>query len=233
MAENRSRQLAFDLPVRSSLGRRDFFVSSANAAAVAMIDRWPDWPASTLFLIGPPASGKSHLAHVWSGASGAALQAAGTLDIEHVPEALAANALALEDAPGADLDETAFFHLMNLARERRAFVLVTSEILPARWPVRLADLGSRLRASPVVELEPPDDALLKAVLAKHFADRQIAVDKALLSYLVSRMERSFDAARRLVAEIDRRALAEKAEVTRHFAARVLAEWSEPGLFGED
>jgi chromosomal replication initiation ATPase DnaA len=85
----------------------------------------------------------------------------------------------------------------------------------------------------VVELKPPDDALLRAVLAKHFADRQIALDKAVVSYLVSRMERSFDAARRLVAEIDRRALAEKAEVTRNFAARILAEWSEPGLFGED
>lgn len=233
MAGDRSRQLAFDLPIRSSLGRRDFFVSAANAAAVAMIDRWPDWPASTLFLVGPPGSGKSHLAHVWSGASGATLQPAAALRIEHVPEALAANALALEDAPGSGLDETAFFHLMNLARERRAFVLVTSETLPAQWPVKLADLRSRLRASPVVELKPPDDGLLGAVLAKHFADRQIALDTAVVSYLVSRMERSFDAARRLVAEIDRRALAEKAEVTRNFAARVLAEWNEPGLFSED
>ena len=233
MAGDRSRQLALELPIRSSLGRRDFFVSAANSEAVAMIDRWPDWPASILFLIGPPGSGKSHLAHVWSGASGAARQAAGSLEIKHVPVALGANALAFEDAPGPDLDETAFFHLMNLARERRASVLVTSELLPARWPVRLADLRSRLRASPVVELKPPDDALLGAVLAKHFADRQIALDKAVVAYLVSRMERSFEAARRLVGEIDRRALAEKAEVTRNFAARVLAEWSEPGLFGED
>lgn len=198
-----------------------------------MIDRWPDWPASTLFLIGPPGSGKSHLAHVWCGASGAALQSSGTLRIEHVPEALAANGLALEDAPGPDLDETAFFHLMNLARERRAFLLVTSQTLPARWPVNLADLKSRLRASPVVELKPPDDALLRAVLAKHFADRQIALDNAVVSFLVSRMERSFDAARRLVAEIDRRALAEKAEVTRSFAARILSERNEPGLFERD
>jgi len=232
-AQGRPRQLAFDLPVRSAVGRRDFFVSAANAAAVGMIDRWPDWPASTLFLVGLPGSGKSHLAHVWCGTSGAALLTAGTLRTETIPEALGANALALEDAPGPDLDETAFFHLMNHAREHRAYVLVTSQTLPALWPVNLADLKSRLRASPAVELKPPDDALLRAVLAKHFADRQIAVDNAVVSYLVPRMERSFDAARRLVAEIDRRALAEKAEVTRSFAARVLAEWSEPGLFEEE
>ena len=230
---SRPRQLAFDLPARTAVGRQDFFVSAANAAAVGMIDQWPDWPACTLFLVGPPASGKSHLAHVWCGASGASMLSAATLRTETVPEALRRGALALEDAPGRALDERAFFHLMNHAREHRAFVLVTSQTLPARWPVELADLKSRLRASPVAELKAPDDALLRAVLVKHFADRQIAVDEAVVSYLLSHMERSFDAARRLAAEIDARALAEKAEVTRVFVARVLAEWTEPGLFGEE
>jgi chromosomal replication initiation ATPase DnaA len=230
---DRPRQLAFDLPVRPAVGRQDFFVSVANAAAVNMIDRWPDWPAGTLFLVGPAGCGKSHLAHVWCGASGAELLSADRLRTETVPEALGAGALALEDAPGPALDERAFFHLMNHAREHRAFVLVTSQILPALWPVELADLNSRLRASPVAELKSPDDALLRAVLVKHFSDRQIAVDEAVVAYLMSRMERSFDAARRLVAEIDRRALADKAEVTRSFVARILAEWSEPGLFEED
>jgi chromosomal replication initiation ATPase DnaA len=229
----KTRQLAFDLPVRAAVGRQDFFVSEANAAAVGMVDRWPDWPASMLFLVGPPGSGKSHLAHVWCAVSGATRLAAAALRTEAVPEMLSGGALALEDAPGAALDERAFFHLMNHAREHRAFVLVTSQVLPALWPVALCDLKSRLRASPVVELKDPDDALLRAVLVKHFADRQIVVDEAVVSYLVSRMERSFDAARRLVSEIDQRALADKVDVTRSFVARVLAEWTEPGLFGDD
>ena len=229
----RARQLAFDLPARTDLGRQDFFVSTANAEAVGIIDRWPDWPAPTLFLVGPPGSGKSHLAHVWCSASGAGLVGPAALRTETVPEVLSQGALALEDAPGPDADERALFHLMNHAREHRCFVLVTSLSLPALWPVELPDLRSRLRASPVVELKAPDDALLRAVLVKHFADRQIAVDEPVVSYLLSRMDRSFDAARRLVAEIDRRALADKAEVTRAFVARVLGEWSEPGLFGED
>jgi chromosomal replication initiation ATPase DnaA len=224
------RQLVFDLPARAGLSRHDFFVSAANQAAVAMIERWPDWPAFTVFLIGPAGSGKSHLAHIWRGLSGAPLLAAEMLRTEIVPVALGAGALALEDGPGPALDERAFFHLMNHAREHRASVLVTSRHLPALWPVELADLRSRLRASPVVELMAPDDALLRGVLVKHFADRQIAVDEAVVTYLVSRMERSFEAAGRLVAEIDHRALAEKSEVTRSFVARVLGQWSEPGLF---
>lgn len=232
-APQRPQQLVFDLPVRAAVGRLDFFVSIANEAAVGLIDRWPDWPASTLFLVGPPGSGKSHLARVWCGASGAALLDAGELSTETVPEALAGRALALEDAPGEGLDERAFFHLMNHAREHRACVLVTTQTLPALWPIGLADLSSRLRASPVAELKAPDDALLRAVLVKQFADRQIAVDEAVVSYLLSHMERSFDAARRLAAEIDARALAERSEVTRPFVARILSEWTEPGLFEED
>jgi chromosomal replication initiation ATPase DnaA len=232
-APQRPKQLVFDLPVRAAVGRQDFFVSTTNEAAVDRIDSWPDWPASTLFLVGPPGSGKSHLAQVWCGASGATLLSAGELSTETVPEALAGGALALEDAPGEALDERAFFHLMNHAREHRASVLVTTQVLPTLWPVELADLSSRLRASPVAELKAPDDALLRAVLVKQFADRQIAVDETVVSYLLSHMERSFDAARRLAAEIDARALAERSEVTRVFVARVLSDWTEPGLFEED
>jgi hypothetical protein len=106
----------FDLPVRAALGRQDFFVSTANEAAVGQIDRWPDWPASTLFLVGPPGSGKSHLARVWCAASVATLLDIGGLSTETVPGMLAGGALALEDAPGASLDERAFFHLMYHAR---------------------------------------------------------------------------------------------------------------------
>ena len=229
----RPRQLAFDLPVRTALGRDDFFVSAANEAAVAAVDRWPDWSAPMLFLVGPAGSGKTHLAQVWHAMAGASCLAAHALRTEAVPEALAAGAMVMEDAPGPALDERALFHLMNLARERRSSVLVTSRLLPAHWPVALPDLRSRLRASPVVELGPPDDALLRAVLVKHFADRQIAVGEAVVSYLLSRMERSLDAARRLVAEIDARALADKADVTRGLVARVLSDWQEPGLFEDD
>lgn len=228
--ETTPRQLAFDLPVRPALGREDFFVSAANEAAVAAIDRWPDWPGPVLFLVGPAGSGKTHLAHVWHGTTGAAWLAAEAVRTEAVPDALSTGALIVEDAPGEGLDERALFHLMNLARERRASVLVTSRLLPAHWPVTLADLTSRLRASPAAELGAPDDALLRAVLVKHFTDRQIAVGEAIVSYVLARMERSLDAARRLVAEIDARALAERAEVTRSLVARVLSEMQEPGLF---
>lgn len=225
-------QIPFDLPHREALGREDFLVSPANEAAVAQIDRWPDWLAHGLLLIGPAGSGKSHLAEVWRQRARASRHAASSLTVAEVPAVLASGAAVIEDA-AQGCDERALFHLLNLAREQKASLLITARSHPLAWGLAIPDLLSRLKALPIASLGEPDDALLRGVLVKLFADRQIAIDEAALSLMLARMERSLGAARDLVAEIDRRAMIEKAEVSRPFIARVLSGWQEPGLFGED
>jgi chromosomal replication initiation ATPase DnaA len=228
-----ARQLVLELPHRPALGRDDFLVTPSNAAAVAMIDQWPGWPSHAVVLTGPPGSGKSHLAEVWRQRSGAARIDAGELREADVPALLAAGSLAVEDVPGRKLDEKALFHLLNYALQQGGKLLLTATAHPAQWHVGLPDLLSRLRALPVAELGPPDDALLRGVLVKLFTDRQLAVEEQLISYLMVRMPRSLEAARALVAEADRRALEEKAELTRSFVARVLGGLDAPGLFPEE
>jgi chromosomal replication initiation ATPase DnaA len=227
------RQLVLDLPHRAARGREDFLVSPANAAAVAMIEDWRNWPSHAVVLVGPPGSGKSHLVEVWRQASGAAMVTAAGLSERAVPELLASGALAVEDAPGTGLDERAMFHLLNYARQEGGRVLLTSGTLPASWDIALPDLRSRLRAAPVARLSEPDDTLLRGVLVKLFTDRQLLVDEPVLSYLLPRMPRSFEAARQIVARLDEAALASKAEITRSFAAKALAELLAPPLFGEE
>ena len=224
------RQLVLELPHRTALGRDDFLVTGSNAAAVAMVDQWPDWPSKAILLVGPAGSGKSHLVEVWRQKSGAGRIAAGGLAESAIPALLAAGALAVEDAPGPGLDEKALFHLLNYASQEDARLLITSNRYPPQWPVKIPDLLSRLRALPAVELGAPADDLLRGVLVKLFADRQLAVEESVVSYLLVRMPRSLQAARTLVAEIDRRALEEKAEVSRTFVSRVLASLQAPGLF---
>jgi chromosomal replication initiation ATPase DnaA len=214
------RQLALALAHPESLARDDFLSGPSNAGALRLIEAWPDWPDRMIVLIGPEGSGKSHLAAIWAHTAGARLVAAHALEEGRVPAALATGAVVIEDmAPGL-FDERALFHLLNLARESGCFALFTARSAPSGWPLRIADLASRLRALPKATVDAPDDGLLRAVLVKLFSDRQVVVDEALIAYLMTRMERSFGAARALVSALDAEALRRKRPLTRALAAEI-------------
>lgn len=215
------RQLALALPHAESFAREDFLAGGSNAGALALIERWPDWPDRVLALVGPEGAGKSHLAAIWAELAGARRVSGRALGETNLIGALATGALVVEDAP-ARPDERALFHLINLTREHEAWLLVTAQAPPTQWKVALPDLLSRLRAIPTAILDPPDDALLRAVLVKLFADRQLAVDDTLISFIATRIERSFAAARAAVDALDREALRQQRPVTRALAAALLA-----------
>ncbi|MCB2115578.1 MAG: chromosomal replication initiator DnaA [Rhodobacteraceae bacterium] len=221
-----AEQLTFDLPVRPALGREDFFVSPANMFALAALDAG-DWPGGKLLLIGPEGAGKSHLARVWASESGARILPAALLPEMPVGE----RAIVVEDAEGIAGNreaETRLFHIHNLVLAEGGRLLLTARLHPSRWGLVLPDLASRMEATAVAEIAPPDDALLAAVLAKHFSDRQLSVQTNLLAWLVRRMDRSFAAARGLVAAVDARALARGTAVTRALAQEVLDSMGVPG-----
>jgi chromosomal replication initiation ATPase DnaA len=215
------RQLAFALPHAESLSRDNFLEGPANAEGLALVDRWPDWPNRIMLLVGPEGSGKSHLAAIWAEQAGARSTSAHALTPAIVPGALATGALVVEDLKPSEFDERAMFHLMNLAREDEASVLITARLAPSAFEIELRDLRSRLRAVPMVSLLPPDDALFRALIVKFCADRQLAVDETVVSYLATRIERSFAAARQAVELLDTEALRLGRPVTRALAAELL------------
>lgn len=217
-------QIPLDLPIAHSFGRDDFLSAPCNLAAAAMIDQWPDWPDPFLMLLGPPGGGKSHLCAIWAQKAEALAIAPGA-----VPslEQLAADAPRALVVDGVDRvsDETALFHLLNFAKESGAFVLLSARRPPRAGDIRLPDLLSRLRRAPMIEIGPPDDELLRAVLEKLFRDRQLVVDASLLDYAALRLERSLEAARAFARALDREALARGRRVTRALAGEVLERFS--------
>jgi chromosomal replication initiation ATPase DnaA len=217
------RQLAFALPHAESLSRDNFLQGPANAAGLTLIDSWPDWPNRIMLLVGPEGSGKSHLASVWAEEAGARSTTAHTLTASDVPGTLATGALVVEDLVPSNFDERALFHLMNLAREDEAYLLITARAPPSTFQLELRDLRSRLRAVPVVTMLPPDDQLFRSLIVKICADRQLSVDEPLVSYLSTRLERSFVAARRAVEMLDSEALRRGRPVTRALAAELLRD----------
>lgn len=221
------RQIPIDLPVIEATGRDAFFVSPANAAAVAQIDDSARWPSGRLLLTGPEGAGKSHLAAIWAADTGATALEAGSLASLAPP--VPGAALLLEDIHnlmGSREREEPLFHLLNRATAANARLLLTArEPLPAP---ALPDLATRLSATPRARLAEPDDALLTALLVKLFDDRQLAPTPKLLSFLLVHMERSAAAARRTVAALDRHQLAKGGKLTRKLAREVLDEAGKSG-----
>ncbi|HWB49627.1 MAG TPA: hypothetical protein VG651_10995 [Stellaceae bacterium] len=210
------KQGVFDLPVERRYERADFLVSGGNRAAFELVERWPDWPARAVVLYGPAGCGKTHLAHLWCARSGAALVRGEALAApERLPPVVALDAA--ERAP-----ERLLLHLYNLTLERGGSLLLTAPAPPARMALALADLASRLRSLPVAGIAPPDDGLLKAVLVKHFADRQLRVAPEVFAYLIARIERSFAAAAEIAARLDRLGLETGRPVTVRMARAMLA-----------
>jgi chromosomal replication initiation ATPase DnaA len=227
----KSGQLTFDLALpEPTYERHDFIIADGNREALAWLDRWPDWPAPALALNGPPGSGKTHLARIWARRAGATLMDAAELADKSVPDltALAASspALVIENADQAS--ERNMFHLYNLMRERGGSMLLVATRPPAHWSIHLPDLASRLRAAPAVAVAAPDDELLGSLILKQLADRQLHAGPGVVRYLVSRMERSAEAARLVVTALDRKALAEGREIDRRLATDVLNELSGEG-----
>ena len=209
-------QLALPLDGKPAYGRDDFLVADCNRAALAWIEAWPGWPGRLAVLAGPEGSGKTHLAHIWCRLAGARTVAAGRLDLDSVGGA----PLAVEGVDAAP-DDAVLLHALNRVAEAGGHVLATARLAPGYWRGRLPDLASRLRAAPTVEIGRPDDALIEAVLRKLFRDRQIEVRGEAVEFLLRHMERSLEAARRVVAEADRLALAERRPVTIPLLRRVL------------
>jgi chromosomal replication initiation ATPase DnaA len=225
--------LTLELPLPPGLGREDFFVSGSNENAYAMIERWPTWPDQALILLGPAGSGKSHLGAIWAATAGADIRPAASLEGADI-EALARGPLLLEDLEAAGRIETQLFHLLNLMRERGAPLVLTAKRPPDAWGLDIADLLSRLRLAPCVEIGAPDDALMRAVLVKLLIDRQLVVDIRVVDYAALRLDRSLEAAREFIEALDKEALSRQSRITRRMAVDVLralssaADEADPG-----
>ncbi len=210
--------MRLDLGRATSYARSDFVVSACNEAAVAAVDAWPVWPGGKLAIIGPPGSGKTHLAQIWATRAGAM-----TANLANVSGAAAA--ILVEDADRS-VSEELLFHLVNRV-DAGATLLITGRTPPGSWPARLPDLRSRLKAMTVAPLETPDDAVLLGVMEKLFIERNIRPKPDVAAYAIKRIERSVPGVQDLVKRIDEWAGAEKREVTLTLVRRILQIDDEP------
>jgi chromosomal replication initiation ATPase DnaA len=205
------------------LERGDFFIANSNALALAMIEDCENWPQNKHLLVGPRGSGKTHLANVWANQRGARVIASRDITDQAVEE-YAAQDLVIDDVPsllGEQSREATLFHIHNLCLANGNALLMTGTGDVSTWNCVLPDLASRLNGTRTARLDPPDDILFQALLAKLFADRQLFPPPDVFPYLLLRLERSYDAAQMAVNHIDRAALSRKRAITRSFVASII------------
>jgi DnaA regulatory inactivator Hda len=218
-------QLIFPFENRVAQGVEDFLVAPGNRRAVDWIDRWPDWPFTALVVAGPPGCGKTHLAALWQARTGAASIDLGQAGIEQTAALTAGGGpILVEDCDrvlGDNQAERALLQLYNLTQAAGGRLMLTARQAPSSWRLKLPDLGSRLNSAMVVTIDPPDDALLRSVAIKLFADRQVTVGEEVIAFLLSRVERTVTAVARTVDALDRASITLKRPITVPMAREVL------------
>lgn len=214
-------QLPLDFPHDPSMGRDDFIISDANRAALTKIETWPHWPARVFLLIGPNGSGKTHLSTIFCELSDASLIDARHLTAMDPMTIFDHGPIVFENIDHYQIDEKTLFHILNLVREQQSWLILTCRQGPEYWDLKLPDLISRLRAADRIEILPPDDDLLRAVIVKQFADRQIVIDRAMLDYMLVRIERSLEFINQLIFEVDKEMWSSGRRLTKPLAASLI------------
>lgn len=211
------RQLALPLPHEPRYGA-DFIAADSNEEARAWLARGEAWPQRRLALWGEAGTGKTHLLRLWAASVGAELLGGPAL---RGPAGSPVRPVAIDDAD-ACADAPALLHLLNSAAEAGRPVLLAGRVPPARWPVALPDLASRLRAILAVRIAPAEDDLLRTLFLRLAAERQVIVPARVQNWLLLRLPRTAAAVREVVARLDHAALAAGGRITRALAAEELA-----------
>ncbi len=197
-------------------------VAEANRDAALLLSNWRAWPGGALALIGPPGSGKTHLALAWALEAGAVTLVAGAGPEEALRAFEAGGGRVLVDNADQAPNDLTLTRLLDLARSRAGAALLVGASPPSQWPVALPDLRSRLSALAIAALGEPDGALLGIVLRRLCRERFIELGQDGLDYLVENMPASFAAAHALAEALDGMVVRGRKPVSAALARKALA-----------
>ena len=201
-------QLLLELDYKTNFNEHDFYLSKSNSNAFNLINRWPDWDKKILNISGEKFSGKSHLANIFKLKSKAFLVKGNKIDNSIFKSLKLYESIIIDDFEECNKEEI-LYSIFNLIDQDSKYLLINSLKPINKIKFKLPDLASRSKNCLYAEIENPDDELLFAIILKNFSDRQIKIEKKIIDFIISRIDRSYRKIDEFIYKIDELSLKKK------------------------
>ena len=201
-------QLLLDFDYKTNFNEHDFYLSKSNFNAFNLINRWPDWDKKILNISGEKFSGKSHLANIFKLKSKAFLIKGNEIDNSIFKSIKLHESIIIDDFEECN-EEEILYSIFNLIDQDSKYLLINSLKPINEIKYRLPDLTSRSKNCLYAVIENPDDELLFAIILKNFSDRQIKIEKKIINFIISRIDRSYRKIDEFIYKIDEISLKKK------------------------
>ena len=201
------KQTTFKYNILPKYNLENYFVSNANKEAYNFIVQENEFN-NYLILYGPNKSGKTHLGLIWRELNKADIHN----DIKYNITKYKKNIFI--DNFIKNINEENLFHLINHCFNNKLKILLTTDILITNYAFKLKDLSSRLKSFNFIEIKKPDDELIVNLINKLLHDKQIIINNSeIFTYLLKRINRTYEDVYLLVEKIDKLSLEKKRELT--------------------
>ncbi len=201
-------QLLLDFNYKTNFNEHDFYLSKSNSNAFNLINRWPDWDKKILNISGEKFSGKSHLANIFKLKSKAFLIKGNEIDNSIFKSIKLHESIIVDNFEECNKEEI-LYSIFNLIDQDSKYLLINSLKPINEIKYRLPDLTSRSKNCLYAVIENPDDELLFAIILKNFSDRQIKIEKKIINFIISRIDRSYRKIDEFIYKIDELSLKKK------------------------
>ena len=201
-------QLLLNFDYKTNFNEHDFYLSKSNSKAFNLINRWPDWDKKIVNISGEKFSGKSHLANIFKLKSKAFLINGNNIDNSIFKSLKLYESIIIDDFEECN-EEEILYSIFNLIDQDNKYLLINSLKPINKIKYKLPDLASRSKNCLYAEIENPDDELLFAIILKNFSDRQIKIEKKIINFIISRVDRSYRKIDEFIYKVDELSLKKK------------------------
>ena len=211
------KQKTLNFGYRDDHSVKNLYRSTCNEVAINFIYGWPETSINNnIFCIyGPTGSGKTHISKVWMEKSNAVIfKCLSDLSFDCFNN-FDRNLIFEDVAPNKNWPENLLFEFINEIKSSNLSLLITCSSDPLKLKWKTKDLVSRFTSFTNIEIKLPDDFLIKKLLIKQFADRQLSLDNEQIEYISKRIERSYSSVIQIVDRIDNLALQQKKSISKN------------------